>query len=671
MVYLLEANALNKYYGADRVLTEIRLQLKEGEKAGLVGPNGAGKTTLLNCLSGHDPSFEGTVRLAPFATLGYLEQSRNRDDISLLSAVLEVYADIFDQRSRLEEMERAMGQAAPDELGEILVRYGNERDQYERADGFASEAKVRRVLRGLGFQEEQFDRPVGSFSGGEKTRIGLARILVRDYALLFLDEPTNHLDLDSVEWLENYLKDYPGAALIISHDRYFLDKVTETTFDLENGRLKRYTGNYSRYAAQKDEERKAQSRAYDKQQKEIEETEAYITRYKAGIKSKQARGRQSRLDRMDRLERPGELRAMHMGKASLSGVVGDRVLLLDGISFSYGDKHLFSDVSADIRFGERVALLGPNGAGKTTILKLITGLLKAPQGSIFLGPSVKPAYFDQEHQNLCSDNTVLDEILYGYDLNLEEAKGHLARFLFFADDIGKKVGSLSGGEQGRLSLLKLTLDKGNFLILDEPTNHLDIQSREVMEDYLSDYEGTLLLVSHDRYFIDRLAERVLELRPEGLLSYVGNYTDYRERKAWMERLEKTERVEKQAKQEKTDKQEKRKKHEPSTDYHVLPFEKREGKGEAPDHPLDTPARPMDRFMKAKLRKKLQDLEREIATLEEDEADTISALSDPETYSRTQANDLPRDLDQKLRDIQARLPAAYREWEETAHILEEA
>ena len=643
MAYLLEANALTKFYGADRLLTEIHLQLKEGEKAGLVGANGAGKTTLLNCLSGRDPAYEGTVRLAPYATLGYLEQSRTQEEASLLSSVLEVFADIFAQRSRLEELERAMGRAGEDELEEILTRYGDERDRYERADGFASETKVRRVLHGLGFREEQFDRPVRSFSGGEKTRIGLARILVRDYALLFLDEPTNHLDLDSVEWLETYLKDYPGAALIISHDRYFLDKVTETTFELENGKLKRYTGSYSRFAQQKEEETKTLSRAYEKQQKEIRETEAYITRYKAGIKSRQARGRQSRLDRLERLERPGEQRAMSMGRADLSGVVGDRVLTLDNIRFGYGDKHLFADVSAEIRSGERVALLGPNGVGKTTLLKLITGLLKAPQGGVFLGPSVKPAYFDQEHQNLRSEHTVLDEILYGYDLTVEDAKAQLARFLFFADDIDKKIGSLSGGEQGRLSLLKLTLEKGNFLILDEPTNHLDIRSREVMEDYLSDYPGTLLMVSHDRYFIDTLAERVLELRPEGLVSYPGNYTDYRERKAWLERIERPERSEKSDKQRKQEKQRKQ------------------------VRDIDYP----DRFMKAKLRKQLQDLEKEIAALEEAEADTISTLGDPETYSRTQANELARDLDRKLREIQTRLPEAYRTWEETARKLEEA
>jgi ATP-binding cassette subfamily F protein 3 len=558
-------------------------------------------------------------------------------------------------------------------------------------------------LSGLGFQEEQFSRPVKSFSGGEKTRIGLARILVREYPLLFLDEPTNHLDLDSVEWLEAFLKDYPGALLVISHDRYFLDHVTETTFDLENGKLKRYLGGYSRYALQKEEDRKAEARAFEKQQKEIAETEAYILRYKAGIKSKQARGRQTRLERLERLEKPGERRAMSMGYADILMRTGEKVLTVDQISFGYADSPdnlLLSGVSAEIREGERVALLGPNGVGKTTILKLITGRLKPRGGGIYLGPSVKPAYFDQEHQNLHSENTVLHEILDHYDLTVEETKGLLARFLFFAEDIDKKVSSLSGGEQGRLSLLKLTLEKGNFLVLDEPTNHLDIQSREIMEDYLIDFPGALLMVSHDRYFIDTLADRVLELTPGGLISYQGNYTEYRERKERAERLERLEREDRKADATKKSSSGSRQADSGRSDHGKAGSRQagvgQTGVGQAGIGQTDNgqarsrqagvgqtdngrsepgsqvkPSKSLDRYARAKLRQRLQDLEKEIADLEEKEEATIGALGDPDTYSKDVSAETLKELNDRLRSIQVRLPEAYREWEEVGSSLEDA
>ncbi len=662
MAYILEADQLTKYFGATCIFAQVRLALEEGEKAGLVGANGAGKTTLLNCLAGREPVEGGLARLKPYASIGFLEQTLEMaPEDTLLSSVMAVFADVFEQRQRLADLEAAMSQAQGEELQRILARYGNEREQYERCGGFACESQVRRVLIGLGFAEEQFNRNFSSFSGGEKTRIGLARILVRQHPLLFLDEPTNHLDLTAVEWLEGYLKTYPGALLIISHDRYFLDKVTETTFDLENGRLKRYKGGYSRYALQKEEETKAQTRAYEKQQKEIQETEAYIRRFKAGIKSKQARGRQTRLDRLARLEKPGQLSVMSMGQAGIEGRTGEKVLVLDQLSYSYPGKQLFSQLNAEIRYGERVALLGPNGAGKTTILKLILGQLKAQTGGVYLGSGVKPAYFDQEHQNLNSSNTVFQEILNQYDLNVEETKGYLARFLFTAEEWDKEINKLSGGEQGRLSLLKLTLEKGNFLILDEPTNHLDIQSREVMEEYLADYPGTLLMVSHDRYFLDALAERILELTPAGLISYPGNYSDYRE---WKERKEREER---RLKEQKDLSEQTFSRGNKGVDSQNpgdgLKLEKSNTKGNS--------NKPLDRFAKARLRQRLQELEKEIGELESEEAATTAALSNPETYNDSDANTLVIRLNQRLQAIHERLPVAYQEWEEAGSQLEEA
>lgn len=649
MAFILEADQLTKYYGATGIFDQVRLALEEGEKAGLVGANGAGKTTLLNCLAGREPVEGGFVRLKPYASIGFLEQTLEMaPEDTLLSSVMAVFADVFEQRKRLADLEAAMSQVQGEELQRILSRYGNEREQYERSGGFACESQVRRVLIGLGFTEEQFNRNFTSFSGGEKTRIGLARILVREHPLLFLDEPTNHLDLTSVEWLEGYLKTYPGALLIISHDRYFLDKVTETTFDLENGRLKRYKGGYSRYALQKEEETKAQTRAYDKQQKEIQETEAYIRRFKAGIKSKQARGRQTRLDRLARLEKPGQLSVMNMGPAGIDGRTGEKVLVLDQLSYSYPGKRLFAQLNAEIRYGERVALLGPNGAGKTTILRLIMGQLKPEKGGVYLGSGVKPAYFDQEHQNLNSSNTVFQEILNQYALTVEETKAYLARFLFTAEEWDKEINKLSGGEQGRLSLLKLTLEKGNFLILDEPTNHLDIQSREVMEEYLADYPGTLLMVSHDRYFLDALAERVLELTPEGLVSYPGNYSDYRE---WKDRKEREER---------------RTKEQKSSSEQAF-----SQKNNSPGSPKNNQNKSLDRYAKARLRQRLQELEKEISELESEEAATTAALSNPDTYNDSDANILVSQLNQRLQAIQERLPAAYQEWEEAGSQLEEA
>ena len=635
MTFVLEADQITKYFGANRIFNQISFKLKEGEKAGLVGPNGAGKTTLLNCLAGRESMEEGTVRIAPYTSIGFLEQTQDSGD-TLLSFVMSVFSDVFNQRKHIEELEQAMGDADEDELEELLVSYGNERERYERAEGFSAETQVRRVLSGLGFLEEQFLRPVVSFSGGEKTRIGLARVLVREYPLLFLDEPTNHLDLPSVEWLEGFLQDYRGALLIVSHDRYFLDKVTETIFDLDNGKLKRYDGSYSRFAEQRDEEYKTYVRAYEKQQKEIGETEAFIQRYQYGIKARQARGRQTRLNRLERMEKPGRRREMNMGKASVSGQTGEKVLILDQLSYSYTNKRLFSGLSAEIRFGERVALLGPNGAGKTTILELITGRLNLQSGGIYIGPSVKPAYFDQEHRNLHPDHTVLQEILMRYDLTIEEAKAYLARFLFFAEELDKPIIRLSGGERGRLSLLKLTLEKSNFLILDEPTNHLDIQSREVMEEYLSDYPGTLLIVSHDRYFLDTLADRVIEITPEGLVSHAGNYSDYHD---WKERMARLERKDKDEQKN-------------------------------PRHKKPADPKPLDRYARANLRRRIQELEAEINSMEEEEAGIVESLSNPDIYGENDSFLFLREWNERLNYIHGRLPEAYGEWEEIGRLLEE-
>lgn len=655
MTYVIEAYGLTKYFGTAKIFQNLELALDKGEKAGLIGANGAGKTTLLNCLCGREPLDEGNVHFAAFSSAGYLEQIQNIDDQqTLMEAVMEAFSDIFAQREKISRLEQEMSHVTGRELEKVLQKYGALREAYERDGGFACEAQVRRVLAGLGFREEQYDQAFGSFSGGEKTRVGLAKILARDYDLLFLDEPTNHLDLASVEWLEGFLAGYRGALLVISHDRFFLDKVTETTFNLENGSLKRYKGNYSVFFEKRQAELEAELRAYEKQQQEIRETEEYILRFKAGIKSRQARGRQTRLDRLERLEKPGQDRRLNMGTAEIDGRTGEKVLVLDKLAFGYPEKPIFCQLSAEIRFGERVALLGPNGVGKTTLLKVILGQLKPKEGGAYLGARVKPAYFDQEHSNLDPENTVMEEILKNYDLTVEETRGVLARFLFGPEDLEKPIGTLSGGEQGRLSLLKLTLEKGNFLILDEPTNHLDLFSREAMEDYLRDYPGTILMISHDRYFLDQIAQRILEMSPRGLVSYLGNYTEYREKKE----------------QEKTTAAENITSDNPTDKLSALPQKPDKAEERAAENTGIGKKQGLDRFAKARLRQMIQALEKEIQQLEERQSEISELLTLPETYSSDDANRQIKALNLELASLHERLPQAYREWEDAAAALED-
>mgnify|MGYP001175487863 CR=1 FL=1 len=647
MANIIEAQHLTKYFGAACLFEDLSLSLESGEKAALIGANGVGKTTLMNCLMGKESLDGGTIRLESGATIGYLEQIPSySEDTTLIGIVMEVFADIFAQRKRLADLELLMSHASSDEvLDKAMRQYGALRDAYERAGGFACEAQARKVLAGLGFKEADFERPFSGFSGGEKTRISLARILVREHSILFLDEPTNHLDLDSIEWLENYLKSYRGAVLVISHDRYFLDQVTQTTLLFDQRQVKRYKGNYTAFLKHKALEDETLARAYEKQQKEIEKTEAYILRNKAGIKSKQARGRQTKLDRLERIDKPKGEACLSMGQAGIASRTGDKVLCLDQISFSFPDRPLFKELDEEIRYTERVALLGPNGMGKTTLLRIILGQIQPQQGKVRFGARVKPAYFDQEHSNLDPDHTVFEEILLNYDLNIEETKALLARFLFRGDDLEKQVGTLSGGEQGRLSLLKLTLEKGNFLILDEPTNHLDINSRESIETYLKNYPGTILMVSHDRYFVDAVADRILELDQGKLTSYLGNYSDYRRKKA---ELEKTK---------------------PATDDQTSGSKASEDKTEREASDKENRRRRSnDRAVKAKLRDQVQTLEKEIQTLEQRLEEITGELAKPETYQGINY-DLQQSLSYELDQIQLRLPQAYDEWTEFMAQLE--
>lgn len=532
---VLQALNLNKSYGVDLIFRDVSFIIEMGAKVALVGPNGAGKSTLLKCLVGEESLDEGLVTLGRGVSCGYLSQTVSLEDLELpaFQLVMEAFQDLVALRRELGETEKLMSDPANYEneqkLNRIMETYAALTARYEMEGGYTFEARVREVLTGLGFAKEDWERPVKTFSGGQKTRLALARLLAREPDLLLLDEPTNYLDLETMEWLETYLKQYRGAVLVVSHDRYFLDAVVEQVLELEQGRLNSYQGNYSEYAVKKAQAEAAAQKAYALQEARIARLVAYIDRYRAGIKARQARGRETQLAKMLKLEKPRERSQVKL-RFDPGGSSGNQVLLVKDLTFGYEGKPLFSNLHLELWQGDRVALVGANGTGKTTLLKLLLGQLQAPTGSVSFGARVKWAYFAQEGETLKSNNTVLQELLADADLTLEEARSHLARFLFRGDDLDKKVGTLSGGERSRLALAKLILTKANLLILDEPTNHLDMETRQVLEDALAGYEGTLFFVSHDRYFINQVANQVWELEQGRLHPYLGDYDYYRWKK---------------------------------------------------------------------------------------------------------------------------------------------
>jgi ATP-binding cassette subfamily F protein 3 len=525
---------LEKAFGVHSIFKNVSFELRRGERLGLIGANGAGKSTLLKCLMGEEEYDGGVFAVSEGETIGYLQQDITYDDaVTLRRTITEAWQDVLRCEAQMKETARAM-QAEPASQ-ELMNRYAHLQERFEWLGGYEYEAMSRKIVRGLGFTEEDMDRPVQSFSGGQKTRINLAKALVRRPDYLFLDEPTNHLDMDMLEWLESYLLSYGGGVLIVSHDRYFLDKVATGILDMAHGTITKYKGNYSRYVVQHAQRRKAQESAYEKQQEHIRETEEYIRKYKAGIKAKQARGRQSQLDRLERLELESETSSLRFAFKPVEEC-GQKVLVLDDLCGGYGDKQLFDHLSLLLRRGEAAALVGPNGTGKTTLLKMILGEKEADHGHITLGSKVHVGYFAQEHTELHGPWTVMEEIMNEFSYGEDDARNVLGGFLFRGDDVFKTIDNLSGGEQARLALLKLFLHGPNFLILDEPTNHLDIPTREILEQALIDFGGTYLVVSHDRYFLDKIAGRTLVLEDKKLKEFLGNYTYYREKEREKEEL---------------------------------------------------------------------------------------------------------------------------------------
>lgn len=523
----LKVTGLSKSFGIENLFHDVTFEVTRGDKVGFVGANGAGKTTLLKCLLGEMEYDDGVAAFDAADTIGYVEQQASFGDGTLYEEFRTAFQDIIDLGERKKALEKAIGsEATPAELDE----YGRVVDRFESLGGYEFDSRIRRVAYGLGFTDDDFEKQVAHFSGGQRTRICLAKALLREPDFLFLDEPTNHLDIGMIEWLEGFLQGYTGGVLIISHDRFFLDRVATRIMELEGGTVTNYEGNYTYFMQVKAERRTALQSAYEKQQDHIKKTEEYIRRYKAGIKSKQARGRQSQLDRLERIVLPPEAASFDFFAFHKPAECAQRVAELEDVSMSFGGQKIFDHISLLIRKGDGVAIVGPNGAGKTTLLRVLLGELESPTGRVKIGSRVKIGYFSQQHEGLDPEHTVLDEITYAYGVSEEQARKYLGAFLFHGDDVYRRIGELSGGEQSRVAFLKLMMTGANFLVLDEPTNHLDIPAKEAVEEALMAFPGTFLAVSHDRYFLDKVSNCTLELENGSLTEYNGNYSYYRMKK---------------------------------------------------------------------------------------------------------------------------------------------
>lgn len=532
---ILSCNNISKSFGTDVIIKSCSFNIEDHEKAAIVGINGAGKSTLLKIITGIEPADTGLVTLAKDKTLGYLAQQQNLgSDNTIYDKLLSVKQYILDIEKELRSIEKRMNTADGDELENLMKKYSDLNHRFEMENGYAYKSEITGVLKGLGFSEEDFTLNVNTLSGGQKTRVALGRLLLAKPDIILLDEPTNHLDMESIRWLENYLLNYNGAVLIVAHDRYFLDKIVSKIIELDNGVATVFSGNYTDYAAKKAILRNMKLKEYLNQQREIKHQEDVITKLKQFNREKsikRAESREKMLDKIEIVDKPQELNDKMNIKLEPNVVSGNDVLTISGLSKSFDDVTLFDNIDIEIKRGERVALIGNNGTGKTTILKLINGIIEPDSGSIYLGAKVNIGYYDQEHHVLDPDKTIFDEIRDAYpDLNNTQIRNTLAAFLFTNEDVFKYIRDLSGGEKGRVSLAKLMLSNANFLILDEPTNHLDIVSKEILENALNNYTGTVLFVSHDRYFINAAATRIIELSNKTVVNYIGNYDYYLEKR---------------------------------------------------------------------------------------------------------------------------------------------
>ncbi|MBS6728039.1 MAG: ABC-F type ribosomal protection protein [Lachnospiraceae bacterium oral taxon 082] len=551
---ILNATNISKSFGSNEIIKDATFLVNEHEKVAIVGVNGAGKTTLLKILTGEESADSGSITLAKDAKLGYLRQINNVDSaLSIIDELYTVIEPILNMEKRMSQMQEDMKHLTGSELEELYSSYTALTHSYELMDGYAAKSRVVGILKGLGFEEADFDRKINTLSGGQKTRVFLAKLLLEEPDIILLDEPTNHLDLRSIEWLESYLLNYKGAVIIVSHDRYFLDKIVSKVIDIENGNVQMYLGNYTDFSNKKQMLLDAKMKEYLNQQQEIKHQEAVITKLKQFNREKsikRAESRQKQLEKIERVEAPQTYSENMRLSLDISKESGKDVLTVHNLSKSFDHKKLFWDINFEIKRGERVAIIGDNGTGKTTLLKIINGLLEPDTGEVIYGSNVSVAYYDQEHQVLHMDKTLFDELSDTYpDMTNTQIRNILAAFLFTGEDVYKKIADLSGGERGRVSLVKLMLSKANFLLLDEPTNHLDIVSKDVLENALNNFPGTVCYVSHDRYFINKTATRILDLTENRLLNYIGNYDYYIEKREAVEEaanLTNTEQAEKPA-----------------------------------------------------------------------------------------------------------------------------
>ncbi|MGM0472274.1 MAG: ATP-binding cassette domain-containing protein [Bacillota bacterium] len=525
---LLQLREASKVYPEQTIFSNISLQIQKRDRVGLIGANGTGKSTLFRVLSEREYLDSGELMTSNDLEIGYLEQSHNFSaERTLYQEMLSIFDHLFDLEAKLAELESKMGEVSGSELDKVMQRYSRLRQEFEEEGGYQYESRIKGVLRGLGFSSAEFEARLSNFSGGEKTRALLAKLLLQEPELLLLDEPTNHLDFQAKEWLEDYLVDYPGAVVIISHDRYFLDQVVNRIWELEKGRLEKYSGDYSFYLEEKEQRVLTWQREYEQQQKKIKKMKAYIRKNKAGVDAKQARGRQKKLERMEKIPPPPQLDQPKIEFARRT-TSGREVLEAQDLTKSYAEEEIITATNFKLYRGEKVALVGANGSGKTTLFKILAGVENPDSGQVQLGAKVKLAYYDQEHQSLTSDYNLIQELQKVDDVTTSYARDVLARFLFKGDDVFKEVSTLSGGEKARLSLAKLSIQDFNLLLLDEPTNHLDIKSKEILESALEEYSGTVLIISHDRYFLDQFTDRVLAIEGAELKEYRGNYSDYRQ-----------------------------------------------------------------------------------------------------------------------------------------------